>query len=285
MAYASLEEARRELKADTTTDDGEDIKLLRMLDVASNRMNHVFGQTLEPLRQTRPFYLRPDRINSYERLFSLDKWFLALNGVTVYNTALTVGTHVESYVNGYSPYRTLRLKRSGDDWYSTWADGDYTATVYVGADWGFRPYYITEGWRHADYLGADINAVVTAVSVGEVDGADWENRKPRFSPGQLIRIDDEWMRVLETNATTDVLTVRRGENGSTAAVHTAQTCVEIFYPEDMIRHTVARHAALLYKRRGAFDTPQGDFGGAAYPRDLEVELLDTLQGYMHYVGP
>jgi len=288
MAYATLAEARAELKADTTTDADEDVKLLRMLDVASSRITRVFGNRLEPFKQTRTFYIRPDRVNSLERLLFLDRWFLALNSVTVYNTALTVGTHVEAYVNSYSPYNKLRLISTGDNWYTTWADSGYTASVYVGADWGFRPYYLTEGWRDSGDSIQDaggINATVTTVTVTDADGADWENRTPRFSPGHLIRAGTEWMRVLETDTAANTLTVRRGENGSTAAVHAKDVQLDVFYPEDMIRHTVARHAALLYKRRGAYDIPAGDFGGAAYPRDLEVELLDTLQGYMNYVGP
>lgn len=287
MAYATLADAHIEIKV-SEDDATEDVAILRMLDVASNRIAALWGHPFEPYRRTLPVRIEPQRIQSVERLFKVDKWFLTLNSVTVYNTALTVGTQVEAYINGYPPYRALRLKDTANDWYYTWADRDYAPLVLIGADWGYHPRYSLDAWQDSgDSVqdGGGINATVTTVTVTDADGTDWANRTPRFSAGQLIRIDTEWLRVMATDTTANTLTVRRGENGSTAAVHANAAQIDSYYPPDDVRQVVARQAGLLYKRRGAYDIPQGDFGGAAYPRDLEVMLLDVLQAYTYHVGP
>jgi len=227
-------------------------------------------------------------IQSYDRLFKVNKWFLVLNSVTVYNTALTVGTQVEAYINGYPPYKQLRLIDTYNNWYTTWYDPDYAPNVLIGADWGYHPRYTIDAWQDSGDAVADaggITAAGTTVTVTDADGVDWANRTPRFSAGQLIRMGSEWCRVMAVNTTTNVLTIRRAENGSTAAAHALDVQIDIYYPPDDVRQVVARQAGLLYKRRGAYDIPAGDFAGAAYPRDLEVMLLDVLQAYTYHVGP
>jgi hypothetical protein len=210
----------------------------------------------------------------------MDMPMLALTAVSVYNTALTVGTHVELWPSGLVPSTVLHLKSTSYDWYNTWYDSGYSAIVTVTGQWGYHPDY-AYAWQAEDLVkdAGGISGSVNEITVADADGADWLGRTPRFSAGQLLRIETEYLRVTAVNTTTNKLTVRRGVNGTTAAAHILNTPIYVYSCDDVIRHGVARQAGLLYKRQGAFDQPQGDFGGLAYPSDLLAELYGILQGY------
>ncbi len=277
MAYATLSDAKLELDTTATTDD---TTLLRFLDIASRRIDNILGFPLEPRIMTRRFFLRSDLVNSRLGNLYLDMPMLALTAVTVYNTALTIGTNVELWPSGFVPSTVLHLKSTEYDWYRTWYDSSYSAIVTVTGLWGYHPDY-DYAWQTEDLVkdAAGISASVNEITVTDADGADWLDRTPRFSAGQLLRIEAEYVRVTAVDTTTNKITVRRGVNGSTAALHALDTPIYVYSCDDVIRHGVARQAGLLYKRQGAFDQPQGDFGGIAYPSDLLAELRDILQGY------
>lgn len=277
MALATLNDAKRELDTTATTDDAE---LLRYLDESSRRVYDVLGFYLEPFIMTRRYFLTHERVSSALGNLYLDMPMLALTAVSVYNSTLTVGTDVELWPSGLVPSKTLHLKSTSYSWFTTWYDSSYSAIVTVTGTWGYHPDY-DYAWQLEDTIQdvGGITAASTTITVADADGIDWLGRTPRFSAGQLIRIGTEYIRVTATDTTANTLTVRRGVNGSTAAVHAKSDSIYVYSCEDSLRRAVARHAALLYKRRGAFDQPQGDFGGLAYPNDLPAEVLGILQNY------
>ena len=115
-----------------------------------------------------------------------------------------------------------------------------------------------------------------------MDGANPRGYSPRISAGNLLLIDDEYLEVTATNTTTNVVTVIRGANGSTAATHLIAAPVSVWQVEDNIKRVTARQAGLLYARRGAFETANiTEIGIIQYPVDLLAELRGVLQGYSY----
>jgi hypothetical protein len=153
--------------------------------------------------------------------------------------------------------------------------------IKVTGIWGIHNNY-SGAWVKYDDLAADINASVTSLTVADSDGADPWGFTPRFSPGSFLRIGTEYILVTAVNNTTNVLTVRRGVNGSTAAAHSTNDDVEVWQVEEPIRRVCIRQSGLLYTRRASYqvETVEGA-GTVSYPQDLLFELQGTLNGYVY----
>jgi hypothetical protein len=127
-----------------------------------------------------------------------------------------------------------------------------------------------------------INASVTTFTVSDVDGLSLDGLSPRLSAGNLIRVESEFMDVLSTTVPSNTVTVKRGVNGSTAAVHAQGVNVEVWQVEDTIRRVTARQAAMMYARRGAYDNINiTDLAVQQYPSDLLSEMRGVLTTYVY----
>lgn len=277
--YCTLDDARRELGQNTTNTD-DDARMLVYIRNASQRIDNLLGWRFEPVKETEYLGIGMTAINSAWRTIALPGWAVELNSVTVYNTALTITTHVRGFPVNRTPFKHIQLTSTSSDWYRTYADASYDPFVIVNADWAYHDNY-TQAWQAEDTVEdvAGINATVTTITVNDADGANWRNETPRFSAGQLIKVNSEWMRVTAVNTADDELTVQRGVNGSTATAHALNDDISVWYPVDDIRRVVARQASLLYKRRGAFEAPNQYGVGNGYPADLDADLLGVIQVY------
>jgi hypothetical protein len=120
--------------------------------------------------------------------------------------------------------------------------------VSVTGIWGWHDRW-SQAWRDSADTVQDnpLSSSATSLTVNDADGADAENEAPRFQVGQLLRIESEYLRVLAVNTTTNVLTVQRGVNGTTAAAHTQTTTIEVYQPPQDVQTLTLRWAAWLYK--------------------------------------
>jgi hypothetical protein len=88
--------------------------------------------------------------------------------------------------------------------------------------------------------------------------------------------------VTAVNTTTNVLTIRRGVNGSTPAAHVATTAINVWQVEEPVKRACIRQSAMMYARRGAFQVEVLDgIGVVTYPQDLLVELKNVLTEFMY----
>lgn len=288
IPYSTLDAAMAELKA--TTDGNNTItqpqknQLAFYLRVATKRFEKLLGFEFIPRIETRDFLLSGERINSVLNTFWFGKPLLALTGVTIGSTALTVPTSVTTWpANNQEPVRHLRLVGcTSCSWYNYCPSDCAPPVVSITGIWGYRTRYASEAWVKYDDLQAGISDSVTSITVADADGADPFGLTPRFSLGQLIRIGTEYLEVTAVNTTTNVLTVRRGVQGSTAAAHSNGDDVDSWVFEDEVRRVIERQAAMLSARRGAFQVSEvTDFGSVQYPADLlsELHAVATLYAY------
>lgn len=282
MYYCTLDEAKDELKASGTIDDN---KLLRFIRQVSRRIDKIMGNRagrpyFAPYLEARKFRMDGRHLDSYRNTLLLRGAppLLSITSVTADGT--DVSSVVEGYPQGDPFFRLIRITSSGDPWASYINSDDPPYAVVTGV-WGYHSDY-ANAWLAVDALAAGQAAGDSNLTVADVDGADPYGITPRISVGALLKLDSEFELVTATNTSTNVVTITRGQQGTTAAAHALAADVAVFQVEDPIRRVVARQAALMYARIGAFQVETVDgVGAVSYPQDLLHELEATLTEYQY----
>lgn len=278
--YTTLDRAKAEIGASSTVDDA---LVRRHIATVSKRIDAVMGSPRRPFfapyTEQRDFLITTDRVDSIYNTFLLQNHILAFTAVLKQTTTFT--SLVELYSYGEEVATLLRLTNTSYNWYPN--NNTQAPKIYVTGTWGW----------HADYSNAfdsvdtiqnvgGINASATSVTVANADGADLDGFTPRFSPGNLIRIESELLDVTGVDTTTNALTVRRGVNGTTAAAHVQTTAIDVYRVDERVSRIAARQAALLYVRKGAFQVETLDgVGVITYPQDLVTELRNSLTEFVY----
>jgi hypothetical protein len=285
-SYCTLADVRAENKS-KSTDTTDDAQLRRYIYQVSKRIDSTMGYRrwpfFAPAIGTRKYLVQSRRIDSYNNTFMMDHFCLSLTAVTMSGTVIT--SYAELFILNNAVAKHLRIT----SWYSTWyeyqASGDNQPPdwVEVTGVWGWHEDY-AHAWDKVDDVAdaAGITAAATAITVADADGTDLDGFTPRFSAGNLIQIGTEWIDVLAVNTTTNILTVRRGVNGSTAAAHAIGADISVYRVDERIRRITARQADALYARRGAFQVESVDgIGMVSYPQDLLSELKGVLTEFQY----
>lgn len=291
--YATLSDVQSVMTAnETAASAGAINKIMSDLRVVSRRVDREFNARrplFAPYIETRRIRITSDIVNSRDGtlLVAPQGSLLALAGATAGDTTLTVGTHIEGWPDSaYPPFPYLRLTAAASSgWYDyCTTDGDPLFAEITGV-WGMHRDYAS-AWMHVDDLQADISASASTLTVANAAGVDAYGVTPRFSPGNLLRIDDEFLEVI--GISTNTLTVRRGVNGSTAAAHTGAVGtgganISTWQVEEPVRRAVARQTAMLYARRGAYTSVEvNGMSEVRFPSDWLSEVRATLADYAYW---
>jgi ferric-dicitrate binding protein FerR (iron transport regulator) len=95
-----------------------------------------------------------------------------------------------------------------------------------------------------------------------------------LSPGNIIKIDSEFMVIYDVNSTNDMITVYyRGDRGTSGASHLANAPIYVWEPMPEITRACVRWAAYINTRVGEFQQVSID-GGATLemPEDSPGEV-------------
>lgn len=237
--------------------------------------------------------ITPTRMNtsSWKATLNLNDYLLEVSSITIGGTAYTFGTDIVAEPdNGQYPILALRIADpvAGPvhSWYPVSSlPGNFFNSVVITGLWGMRTQYASQGFFASGVTCPALTATQLTMVVSDVAGPDAYYRAPLFSAGNLIRIDNELLDIVNVDTATKTLTVRRGANGSTAAVHNLGTAINIFEVEEDVTNCATRQAALLYARRGAYmqQTTYPDGISVSYPSDLLAEVRATVQRF-NYQG-
>jgi hypothetical protein len=147
-----------------------------------------------------------------------------------------------------------------------WTQTPIQAVTVTGI-WGWHDRWAT-AWRDtADTVQNNpLGSTATSITVADADGADTTVETPRFQVGHLLKIENEYLRVLAVNTATNVLTVLRGVSGTTAAAHALNTPIYTFQPVPDIAAIALTRAAHLYRE----------------PDAAAAAILDSLAPYRRY---
>lgn len=284
LSYASLAEAKAELGAQVKY-AGDDRRLYAYTRMVSRRIDLLMtGRStwyyFAPTLASRQLLIDGSRVNSRNNTFLLDSPLLAYSALTAGGTAVYANS--EGFPQGATPYTLLRMTASGSAWYTYLCstDGNPAYAVITGI-WGYHSDY-ANAWLQVDTLAAQLTSGVDYMTVGNVDGDDDYRLAPRFSAGNLLKIEDEYLLVTDTDPATNKVYLKRPANGTTEATHAISTPIYRWETEEPIRRVAARQAAMLYARIGAFQSKSFDgVSEMTYPQDLLKELGATLQEYMY----
>ena len=217
--YSSLEDFKTYGISNAVIDEADDAILEKIIGSASRYIDNQTGRTFYPRVETRYY----NAVSS--RKMWLDDDLLEVISLTNgEGTAIVATSYNLLPLNEYPKY-AVNLIPSSNIYWQLDSSSNEEGVIDLEGIWGYHERYATDAWKEITTLTAGINDVVVAflmvntASINEMGG-------------QLIRVDDEIMRV-EGKAFTAV-TVERGVNGSTAAAHLIAAPVYLWtYPDDI----------------------------------------------------
>ena len=281
--YCTLDFAKSELDTSKTSKTLDDAQIFAYIEATSQRIDGL----LQPQRRLkkRPFFapyiesrsakIRDWRVNSGDETFDLNMWLLELT--TVLAGAQNVTSKIIAIPAGFAPFNQLQINTGNHETWYTLEDAPTIRRrtpnpLTITGKWGWNDDW-ANAWIATSTVAAAgiVSPTQTTFDVAAAGGL-------LFSPGHMIKVDTEYMEI--TGISTDTLTVIRGVNGSTAAIHAAAALVSILDIPDDIQRITARHASALYARRGSFEAQQlTQVGVVQYPQDLLMEMDNTLNTY------
>jgi len=270
--YMGLEES------DTTDDNLFRTLMWR----ASKAIDSFTRRKFYPRVETR-YYTLDD-----SKLVRLDDDLLSLTTLKDYNGASTVGAGVLFTAAGSNWNRTPSDRIIIDS--SSGSTLNYSGTpekaVEVTGVWGYH-----EDWDNAFLdTGTSLAASVTDSSTTlEVAGAgstgsDINYEWPRIAIGDLVRLDSEYLQVVNTGGAAASVLVIRGANGTTAASHASAATVDKFVVEGTIEFAARRLAGWTAAQR---NTPYevgtsapGQFGMIDIPQSWPPDVKERLRRFV-----
>jgi hypothetical protein len=282
ISYANLAEMKVQWVSENESSDTNQ----NMIDYArraTEKVNLITRTDFAPYIDTEYIDRRSDEVDNAWRTVDLPREMMSLTSVTLADgTALVIDTDVRGFPRGHTPILQLQLLKSATvNWSDSSSDND---DITIVGEWGHRTYYEQEAWQlSGDAVKTDqVTTAATTIKVTDADGTNYVGNSPRFSPGQMIKIDDEFMAVIDTDATAtpdNTITVIRAIRGSTAATHEVDAPISVFVPELPIIRATQLLAFFDYQRRGV--TTRAKFDGIKTIAGIEVptEVATILERY------
>lgn len=222
--YANLSQIRAYLESsDTAMSTDDDAKLTQYLIWASRQIDRRTHRKFYPRIETREYDYQGDA-----REHLVDDDLLAITTLTVDGSSVASSEYYLYPLTGYPKFK-IEMNRGGGTIF-TYSDTPQSAVSLAGT-WGYH-----EDWDNAwvdsqDTVEDDpLSDSATSLTVNNIDGADINGITPRISVGSLLKIENEYLEVTAVNTTTNVATVLRGRNGSTASAHVQDTTISVFLP-------------------------------------------------------
>lgn len=292
--YASVDLFKDYLAGDTYADNwADDVTVIRtILESASRTIEAYVGdRSFAPYISTREYDLGIGELRNRSELprdqhitlatdpvlgvVPLDDWLSAIpTTVTAYDSSARDSSTVlsEGLANDYvlepypqAPFHTLKLTENTAN---NLSQGQKTLTI--AGEWGWQDETEDTG---IDKASGSLNSTDTTV---EVDDAD------AISVGEVIIMESEQIYVTARNTTTNIITMQRGVNGTTAATHSGAG-IDISryrYPSDVVEACLAI-ARDRWRSREAGTTAIIGAGGATIARP-GAEVRAILRGLDNY---
>lgn len=277
--YACLRDAKLERAVRDMNVNTDDNYLMRALLAAAEGVDRLCGMAFYPELTTRYYDASPNNwyINGNE-LYLGYPLLTASAIIDGLGNTLVANTDYHLLPYGSGPYFYVRLlSTSSASWalYST----NWEKAISVSGVWGYHTRYSRAWINSLDTVQDDpLTAVATTLTVTDVDDNDAAWNAPRFSPGMVLKIDDEMLLLVEVDNNTQELTVQRGFGGTTAAEHDQGKAIYIWNADETVKRVCARWANAMLQLRGNFETVRYDgVATTAYPDGVPGGIIDELE--------
>lgn len=272
--YGTLDEIKGLLGITGTTYDDT---LTQALWQAGRLIDDATGRIFYPLSATR--YVDAD---AKETLWLPETWVEAStisvsddNGYSYTALAATDYWLSNGAIYDKTPYQLVIMNPNGD--YGEFYSG-LRAVKIVGVLGWHRDY--SNAWEASGDTVRDtggISAAATTITVTAPAADDAMARAPRFSIGNLLKIESEYIEVTGVGPTT--LTVARGVNGTTAATHAQTTAIYKYRPDPVASEAALTQAARWFKRSQQAFADTGaimELGQLTYAKKLDPGIEAIL---------
>ena len=184
-----------------------------------------------------------------------------------------------------TPSNQIALNHSSNVW--GFGDSNRSANSIVGI-WGYHNDWGNAWAKIDDVQDSPLLVGGTSLTVADANGADEWGIEPRFQVGQLIRFGAtataEYAWITNVNLGTNVLTIVRGVNGSTAAEQANDVDIYVYRPQADIQQAAQFLGVHLYRRKDSVgslnDQPVASPTGLILSQDLPREVRDMIKQYM-----
>jgi hypothetical protein len=270
MNYATLWQLRSYLglQADETADDTRLADFLRRASVWIDQVGfRRYDVRVETRKQDYPVKPRSAfgrfgqtswMVNELDAFNALSNGELRVDDDLLEVTTVTNGDgsailstdYVLESPTAYPKYAVRLTRESGKIW-TPGNYGDWKQVIPVTGMWGYHEDYDRAWADSLDTLSgsAGVSAAATSFSVTDADGVSEDRDEPRFQAGQMIKLESEYLLVRAVDATANTLTVKRGANGTTAAVHAGGTAISIYRPMETLEQAALRLATWAYRQK------------------------------------
>lgn len=280
VTYCELKEYKG-IPADQTEEDG---RLRRVVIAASRAFDRWTWRHYYPLKMTRPY----DYEEGMALKFGAD--LLEALTVTTQNGAITITADQYFLLCGrrydLMPYDRLELRTDKGVLFS-FAGTKQQANAVTGI-WGYHGDYPNAWEASGDSVqnATGLTDSGTSLIVADADGPDLYGLTPRFRPGQILKVEDEFLYIrLTTGGGANTLIVQRGFNGTTAASHAKDKPIFIWRPWMDVWENVRELAAYLYdlKDSQVYDvTATPETGMMVIPKGIPAQVKLAVQAYRRY---
>lgn len=269
MNYVTLHQVRQYLKLDTeeTTDD---TLLERLIREINGNIEEWCGRRFDVRQETRT-YDYPVEIREALGLYDIEAWVARWNVVSegymrkrlrldddlLSLTTLTNGDDTTISASDYvldpaNKYPKHSIKLVGDD--TNWqlpTGGQREQVIDVTGLWGYHRRYSDKAWIDTLDTVQDnpLSSSATSLTVSDADGDAGDGEGTRFQAGNMIKIGSEYLDVVSVNTSTNVLTVVRGYNGTTAAEHAQGITIYVYRPMENIVRAAKRWVKYVYRQK------------------------------------
>lgn len=250
-------------------DAAKDAYMSKYLEDASRWIEDYCGREFYSYLDTLYFTANNGQRLDVDDLISVTSIALDVSGARLYDVSMSSTDYdLEPYNARRStpprPYTSLFITPNAQQWFPS----AIRRGVKITGKWGFSDFTVP-----ASSLSGDVNASVTTFPV--TSGA-------AYSPGHVGSIGTE--QVFIDSIATNNLTVRRGQNGTTAAAHLSGVALDVF-DFGSIAEACLMQAARLWKRK---DTMLGvsantQLGPLMLKVPQDQDIRDLLDGFRRLV--
>jgi hypothetical protein len=236
--------------------------------------------------------VEPNTVDTYTNQLLLKRPYLTITSLKVDGVTL-VAWDGDSSTRDDADYHPT--PRRGTPFYvlqgmqdSVWipdSERRFVDAIEVEGITGYRKNYHAEGWQNSGDTVQNNPLTLSgqSLTVTNAGASQFGTNAPRFSEGDLLRAESEFMRVWAVSSNT--LTVERGVRGSTAVQHVQGTVIEVWQAEPQVVRAATKWAVYMAKRRAQYDTLKLNAGAAGQvtistparmPEETEM-ILDRLK--------
>ena len=247
--YVVLEDLKGALKTGTADVAADDL-LAMYAGVASRIIDREASRVFYPRVETRLYDVPGGR------KLMLDDDLMSVNSLTNGDDTSIASTEYMLHPASRTPKYALELyPGSTIAWQTDSSKAFDRQVIELDGVWCWHDEW-SIAWDSVSQIAdsGGITGTQVTIAIADWDGEDSYGQLA-FSRGKLLRIEDEFLYVVSRGSAdtggAGNLTVIRGVNGSTAAVHAENTVIEIYRPPGVVKMAAMRLALWLYKQRSS----------------------------------